>query len=268
MQAIREVRFGVTALAGTGKQGILRPNSDGSYTMPVGGLDVYNSIGQYYPYSDAEALFTDSSSLMRRIANGALRGEYGHPKPLPGWSDEDFASRVMDIEETMVCCIFTKIWLDFDNYKDKDGRKIIAIMANIKPSGPYGPALKASFESADENVCFSIRSFTDDYNDRGIRKRALKHIVTWDYVNEPGIANASKFRAPGLESYTDPHTVMGVVESSNFIFTKSELEQSMAKRTRNGYASESGTENMKDLFTALDWKIGKESRPAYLDWKD
>jgi len=35
---------------------------------------------------------------------------------------------------------------------------------------------------------------------RGRYEKAIKEVITWDYVNEPGIAAANKYSCPSLES--------------------------------------------------------------------
>ena len=56
---LNSVRFECTTL-GT-RSGVLKPDKDGYYIMPVGGLNVFNSAGQYYAYDKAKALFEESS---------------------------------------------------------------------------------------------------------------------------------------------------------------------------------------------------------------
>jgi len=105
----------------------------------------------------------------------------------------------MDIQEDNVCCHFRRIWLEA-GHKSPDGRPVVAIMAEVKPSGPKGPALAEALQNNAENVCFSIRSFTHDVMQNGVLNKLLRTIVTFDYVNEPGISIAKKWHAPGLES--------------------------------------------------------------------
>ena len=203
MQAQR-ASFACTALLGTNKAGVLKPSADGYYPLVLGALNIFNSGGAYYPYDSAKQLFLESSSLMRRIANGALRGEYGHPRPLPGQSMRDFLMRVMDIFEPNVCCHIRKVWIDYTgSVKDDRGRPVVAILGEVKPSGPMGQALKESLDNPSENVCFSIRSITNDQMVGGVLHKNLKTIVTWDYVNEPGLHVAKKWHAPTLESFAD-----------------------------------------------------------------
>jgi len=132
--------YGCTALTGSNKAGKIRPDADGYYTMVVGAVNSFNSAGAYYPAEPAKALFNDSSSFQRRISDGALRGEMGHPRKLPGMTIRDFMSRCMDIQEDNVCCHFRRIWLE-SGHKDPQGRPVVAIMAEVKPAGPKGPAL-------------------------------------------------------------------------------------------------------------------------------
>ena len=186
----QNVRFTCSVLNGTGKAGKLPRDEFGYYTQPIGGLNVFNSAGDYYPYESAKHLFQSSSAFMRRINSGCLKSEEGHPKPLPGQSMESFAQRVMSIDEKNVCAHIAEVYLDFDNVKDKNGKPIIAIMGKVKPSGPYGAALEESFNNPKEEVCFSIRAFTDDVRIAGIKQRNLLEVVTFDHVTEPGISSA------------------------------------------------------------------------------
>lgn len=190
-----------TALVGTNKKGLLPCDDDGYYTLIVGGLDTFNSVGAYYLLEPAKALFQDSSGLMRRIRNGNCKGECGHPKPLPGQTTREFIERVLRIEETRVCCHFRRLWLE--PRQDENGT-FTAIMAEVKPSGPMGPALKAALDNPHENVCFSIRSLTNDrMSSRGYIEKSLKTIVGFDWVTEPGIRFANKYQSPALEGLSE-----------------------------------------------------------------
>jgi hypothetical protein len=250
---LNKVNFSCTTLQGTKKQGILKPDDNGYFTMPIGGLNCFNSAGELYTYEGAKELFTVSSAFMRRVKTGTLKGECGHPKPLPNQSMESFAQRVLSIDEKNVCAHFSEIWLDFDNVKDATGKPVIAIMAKVSPSGPLGPALEKSFNNPKEEVCFSIRAFTEDKKIGGIKQRTLREIVTFDNVVEPGISFAKKYFSPVLESR---------LETS---FTKEQLINAVTKETA-GVSMESVRTNSLDLFTKLGWSFDKNDTPAWAKW--
>jgi hypothetical protein len=254
------VRFACTALAGSNKVGLLKPDENGYYEMVVGALNVYNSAGQYYVYDQAKELFQSSSQLMRRVSKGSLRGEYGHPKPLPGMTNEQFANRVMSIYEENICCHHKEITLDFDRVKDAQGKPVIAIISKVLPAGPLGPALEKQLNNKDENVCFSIRAFTDDYRDAGITKRVLKTIVTWDYVSEPGISVAEKFKAPALEAFA---------KEDEMLISRGEFERGIKSATSRGLATESALLTADELFKSMGWSNKDSSyiqTPSYTKW--
>jgi hypothetical protein len=191
--------------------------------------------------------------LMRRIKTGCLKGEYGHPKMLPGQSMEQFAHRVMTIDEKQTCVHFSEIWLDFNNIKDEGGRPIVAIMAKLTPSGPYAAALEKSLNNPKEDVCFSIRAFTEDNYSRGVKQRNLREIIVWDFVQEPGISNARKYRSPSLESYSEKE------------FTKADLVNAISTKTNN-IATESAILTGTSLFNALGWDFNLKDKPNYTTW--
>ncbi len=198
--------FGCTALMGTNKAGTLKPDDSGYYRMVLGAFDAFNSAEQFYPAGPALELLKDSGALMRRIANGALRGEYGHPRKLPGMSDKDFLMRLADIVEQNVSHHIRKIELIPTGMRDEQGRPVVGVIGEIKPMGPHADALERSLNNKDENVCFSIRSITVDRFEHGRYNKFLRAIYTWDYVNEPGMSVAKKWRAPGLEALQEAIT--------------------------------------------------------------
>ncbi|MNU19612.1 hypothetical protein D3C71_78430 [compost metagenome] len=252
---LNSVRFACTSLAGVNKTGQLKKDKDGYYELVVGALNVFNSAGQLYVYEQAKHLFEESSQLMRRVRRGALRGEYGHPKLVPGMSNEQFAGRVMSIDEAMVCCHHKDVTLDYSGrVKDERGQPVLAIINKVLPSGPYGAVLEKQLDNPNENVCFSIRAFTDDTRDRGITKRVLKTIVTWDYVNEPGISAAEKFKSPALEGLLD------------LSFSRGELERSVRAVQRSGLAQEASLLTADELFQSMGWSLENQKKPSWTNW--
>lgn len=247
------VRFTCTALSGTNKVGNLPVDADGYRTMVIGGLNMFNSAGQWYDYEGAKNLFEESSQFMRRVKRGSLRGEVGHPKQEKGQSFDDYVSRVLEIREGNVCVHFKEIWLDFNRMKDASGKSVIAIMAKLVPSGPFGSQLEKQLNNKNENVCFSIRSFTRDYYNKGVYVRELKNIVTFDAVNEPGISIANKFDNPSLESRADN------------VVTRGQIERAVsAKQSLVGV--ESAMMTTGDLFTSLGWDVPKDVKPPFSMW--
>jgi hypothetical protein len=256
---MNQIRFGCTSLVGTNKVGLLKQDENGYYECVVGALNMFNSAGQFYVYDQARELFEKSSQLVRRAKRGALRGEYGHPKRQPGMSMESFAQRVLSIHEEQTCCHHAEIYLDFDRIKDEAGRPVIAIMSKVVPSGPLGHVLERSLKNPKENVCFSIRSFTDDFVDRGIVKRILRTVVTFDYVNEPGISVAEKFKSPALEQFDE------------VIFSRGQIERGVKQSVQSEIAQESVSLSAGELFRSMGWQADQEVLNAFIQapaWKE
>lgn len=200
------VKFTGTVLPSLGKKGVLSADSNGYYTFIVGGLNCFNSAGEYYTAKGATQLFENSSHLMRRISSGSLFGELGHPKKDPALSTEDFYRRVLTIDEQNICCHFSEVWLDFSygkNNPQANNSDLVAIMAKVKPSGVHSKALEDSIANTQENVAFSIRGITENKFKNGRVERTLTQIITWDRVVEPGIKMANKWASPVLEELSD-----------------------------------------------------------------
>jgi Peptidase S80 family len=265
-----------TALIGTNKTGILKADADGYYTVVLGALDVYNSGGAFYPEATARHLFQQSASLMRRIASGNLRGEYGHPRMTPGMTMDDFVNRVRDIYEPHVCMHIRKVTVDYTTHRNERGQPIITIIGEVKPSGPMGPALLAQFENRFEDICFSIRSLTNDEFSYGRINKHIKLIVTWDYVNEPGLANAHKWNAPGLEAMSDNiigrltpmsrgGAFMGMSLTEQMVLPGQLLAMSKASNHSAVSMESSGGVSLSDFIEAMQ-VTPEQSRPRSSQW--
>lgn len=239
-----KVTFTLTRLNGTNKVGELKKNERGYYVMVIGALNMFNSAGMYYRYDAAKQFFEESSSFMRRVQRGALRGEYGHPRREASMSMQAYYARLLSIHEDKECVHFASVWLDFDNYKDDQGRPIVAILAEVAPSGPLGHVLEKKLLNPAENVCFSIRSFTDDKLERGVVNRYIKTIVTFDYVNEPGMGVAERWNSPALEGFEET------------VFTRGQIEAGSAQLMEtSGVGNESVQLNVHELMSAMGWKV-------------
>ena len=254
MNTPQKATYTCTALVGTNKVGILKPDTDGYYHLCVGALNSYNSIGAYYPLDTAKHAFESSGSLMRRIQTGNCKGEVGHPKRLPGQSYQQYLQRVLSIEETQVCCHFKEITLEHNGYKDKEGRPVVAIMGQVRPTGPHGDALARALENKHENVCFSLRSLSMDHFDQtGTLIKNIRTIVTFDWVTEPGISTAMKWNAPGLESleemsFTPEHLVQADTP---------ELDQAVGFEQHQG---------LNLIQRELGWDRPQSTRPPSIEW--
>lgn len=197
-----EVVFTTTKSNGDNRK--LEKDDNGYYKVTLGALNVFNSANQYYTLTDdVKKLFTeDSSVLMRRIKSGALKSEVGHPKLLPGMTKNEYYARNLRIEETNICAHIRDIMLEETNIDSGygNGDKVVLITGWIAPSGVHGEALKKDLENPDVNVAFSIRSFTQNKMIAGTLVKKLRQVVTWDWVNEPGVSYATKWKTLGIES--------------------------------------------------------------------
>lgn len=231
-------RYGCTAIHGLNKAGVMVADENGFYDMVLGGFNVHNSADAWYPWCPSvQQLFAKTSSFQRRILDGALRGELGHPRMLPGMTDRQFMARIMDIYEPNVCQHFGEVWADDQLFKGRDGQPIIAILGKVKPFGAKKEALLDALETPKANACQSIRSLTDDNIRRGRLEKEVRAIITYDHVNEPGIGIARKWNAPGLEDMGDTMTI-----------SRDMLDELVARRNSAGLGNESSSNVAKSII--------------------
>ena len=198
-----QVVYSPTALVGTTKKGKLNCDPDGYYDVCVGGFDTYNSAGAFYTFSSAQSHFDTSHDFQRRIKNGALFGENGHPVYNPALSKKEWLIRVLTLDPNNKSHHIRELTLDDTVFKNKDGKPMVAVFARVKPAGPHAQALGDSLDNPNENTAFSIRSITQDHIDprTGTVIKEMQAIATYDWVPEPGISNACKYLHPGLEGH-------------------------------------------------------------------
>lgn len=196
------VMFGSTVLKDMNKKGVCTPDEDGYYTINVGALNCFNSKGERYVLEGSKKLFEDSGPLMRRLDNGCLIAELGHPKRLPGMTDREFFVRQLQLFEDRECGHFKEIWLDYDAAKSMVGtdNDTVIIVAKIKPSGPFGKVLEDSITNPNKNTAFSIRSVTNRARVNGVIQKTLVNIRTFDLVNDPGIRTSTKWNSMATEN--------------------------------------------------------------------
>lgn len=230
------VKFTETIFSNNKKKGVLTPDSDGYYTVMLGGLNTYNSAGEYYVATGAVEIFQNSSHFMRRVNNGALYSELGHPKRQPGMGLEDFYRRIVTIDENNICAHISEVWLDFNfgkSHPEIGNPEFVAIMGKVKPAGPKASGLELSFQNPKENTAFSIRGLTENHDRNGRTERCLTEVITFDNVPEPGIFTSCKAYNPATEA-------LQVVEASDVYVNKDILRSTLQTLTKsNRMATES-----------------------------
>lgn len=184
----------------------LEQDADGYYYVNLGELNAYNEAGSYYLGKGVEELITDkSAAFYRRLTRGYLKGEQQHPKYQQGMSKHAWILRNLDIDKDRVSHSIRQIDLIPTGKKsvgpDGVSREIIKIKGWIKPSGEKGDQLKKDLDDPKCNVCFSIRTLTEDIEYKpGIFIKTIIELVTFDWVDEPGIRTANKFATVSGES--------------------------------------------------------------------
>lgn len=250
------VMFSNTILKGINKGGVLKPDENGYYPMVLGALGVMNSAGEKYVNTmNARRTFEANGTLMRRIKQGLLRGEYGHPDPADSPNYLAFESRVRKIKEDRISHHISDVWLEEIDYK---GQKTLAIMGKVKPCGPFGKALEDSINNPNENVTFSGRYYSNVANVGGIRQREIHTVATWDFVSEPGIECANKYASPSLEDIGDM-TITEAQMRDAVAYEERHKEMAMSMESSGGYLA-------KDLMADLGFKPKTRTNHGYMEW--
>ncbi|EBW9734610.1 hypothetical protein DQR70_06400 [Salmonella enterica subsp. enterica serovar Oslo] len=191
--------FEITVQRGLNNGGTIKRLDNNYCQVVLGALEYPNSVGAVYDLQSAINIIEKSTIFNRRMEQGYLRGELGHPVERECRDYNDFVRRIHTIDERNVSCHIRRVWIDHQ-YKGHNGEKIIAILGEVAPSGPHAAALERKLNNPHENVAWSVRSLTNDRIVNGVKRKWFESIVTWDEVNEPGLKGANKFNSPSCES--------------------------------------------------------------------
>lgn len=192
--------FEITIQKGFNNTGKLKRNADGYLEIVLSAVEFPNSYGAVYDKQSAVDLLNASGAFQRRISQGYIYGELGHPVERECRSYADYVNRIHTIDPRNVAIHIRKVWVN-PNYKTPDGRTICAIMGEIKEAGPHAEQIKAILDDPSQNLAVSVRSMTEDKIQAGVLRKYYRTIVTWDVVIEPGIAVANQFNSPSCEQF-------------------------------------------------------------------
>lgn len=192
--------FEITVQRGLNNGGTIKRIDNNYCQVVLGALEYPNSVGAVYDLQSAVNIIERSQIFQRRMSQGYLRGELGHPVERECRDYNDFVRRIHTIDERNVSTHIRRLWIE-PNYKGHNGETIIAILGEVAPSGPHAAQLERKLNNPHENVAWSVRSLTNDRIVGGVKRKYFDNIITYDEVNEPGLKGANKFNAPSCESY-------------------------------------------------------------------
>ena len=190
-------KYSAIALPGLNQMAKIKPDDGGYFPIILGGFNISNHGGVFYPLVESvKRMFDTGGIFRRRLDSGLLRGEFGHPD-VSKMSLPDALNRLARVEPLLTSHHIRSV--ELIEKKDETGKPIILALGMVKPSGPYADCLQKQLANPEENVAFSIRSFTDTQSMGGRVVKIVTDILTYDYVTEPGIKNATQFTTAALE---------------------------------------------------------------------
>jgi hypothetical protein len=190
--------YGNIALPSSGKQGILKKLDSGYVEIILGAFGTFGNGDWLYDTASAMKVFNSDPDFRRMLEAGRLKSEWGHPVRPPGLTDAEWFIRICTIYEPNVSSHIRRVTPSFDTIVDAKGRKVVAIIGEVKGSGPHSREFNESLENPHEDVNYSIRCFAEKNFSNSTKY--MKKIVNWDSVTDPGVPIANKYATPSMES--------------------------------------------------------------------
>lgn len=181
----------------TGKS---KPNKDGYWALNAGAFGVVSLNGDEWPFlPEVERLFAPNSKLMERVRKDQLYGEWGHPSPKPGMSEQDWLSRVASYDYDRIC-LFMKD-LKLVEGRTPNGKSCRIVKTLTRPFGDKKEVFEDSLNDPNMNTALSIRSLINQWRiGRGKFRKVPTSIWCFDGVTEQGIEVADKRHTEGFEA--------------------------------------------------------------------
>lgn len=193
----------LTSIRTTSPAASIQADETGYYEFILGAVNSLNSCREFYLKDGIDKFINDESYMLaRKLKNGYLNGEMGHPKYLPGMSREDYYSRNLNVDIQNVSHHIKSVWTEDTSIDSGVAGKgnIILLKGKVKPSGVNGKLLQDHISNSAANTAFSIRALTMNKNVGGIVYKTIVQVITWDWVLEPGIKQANKWANISTES--------------------------------------------------------------------
>lgn len=254
------VFFSNTKLRLSGKKGILKPDSEGYFEFPIGAFNCMNSAGEVYTNDNIDDIFSSSGVFMRKIQQGKLFGEWGHPMPRESETPNAYLARASNVDDKETCVFFKDVWNDksagkhFTQYPGITSDTIITF-ARLKPHGSKWEALQRAIEDPNVNIAFSVRNMGRDRVYRGKTYVSIEQIITWDAVTEQGVASSEKYGSMRLE-HNRVNITPRVLDNMRHALSKGSIRMENADGVRAIIAS---AERLLG--------INSYSEPIYTGWK-
>lgn len=219
--------FEVTALKGVNRVGNIKRLDNNYLEVILGALEFDNSIGAVYDQQRVERILAANGLFQKRINEGYLRGEWGHPKEYDYPDYRKFIQRIHTIDERNWAIHIRKVWV-VPNFVLPNSQRICAIMGEVCSTGARRDDFDKIMANPDENLAFSIRSMATDRVVGGKVRKYVDNIITWDLVNEPGLSVANKYMSPSCESAlvvpVQPAIIRSMAEDKSLVSVESSFK--------------------------------------------
>lgn len=199
------VKYENIRLRETTRTGKLKQDENGYFDVILGAMNTFNSRGEFYALEGAEEIFTGSSIYHRRITEGKLYGEHGHPKQNE-LTREQYYRRLLEIREERWGTFIKEVTLDdtlWKKYPRLVSKGAVLIMGKVMPYGEQKQVVADGLSNPDINFAYSVRSFTNNFKTGNHLTKVMTECVTWDSVGSNGVKIAEKYNAPTLESHDE-----------------------------------------------------------------
>lgn len=239
------------------KLGKIRPDEDGYYDIPAAVIGKVSDNNTYYVVDSVVKPLTDPNSMIsRKLQDGKLFGEHGHPDLSQCDTKYKVVERLLKIDEKFVSHHFKSIY---------SGEKLEAggmlLNAKIKPEGKYAHELQSFLDNPLVNTSLSLRGICDGRMVKDVQERTLKKLITFDNVLGGGYFEASQrysaaayeaiqFSQEDINSLYLDHVAMETLNDTelNEIFGS----RSIIKETTSIIQIANTKENRSKVLTTLD----------------
>lgn len=193
----------LSAIKAYSPKNTLTRTEDGYYKVVVGALNTFSRENIFYIKDTLEEQLNDKSSiLVRRISNGQLFGERGHPTIPVNRSEEEQLKTMVTIHQDNISHHIKDIELKTTETPAPIPNKgnVIKVVATLAPAGVHAEEIRNSLDNPNINTAFSLRALHQMEYVNGIAMKKIFMFITWDWVIEPNMSPANKWESLTLDN--------------------------------------------------------------------
>lgn len=232
----------------------VKENEKGHFHVVLGAVNAKNNQNETYIDQGLDKLLSEGGylSVAHKLQAGLMGGEAMHPRRTPGMTDAQWMHRNLQIDTLRQAYVIHTIETKQTTLTEAGCEKPVTLLEGWIEcdDSDVGNKLRARLRNKNVNVTFSIRCFARE-TFPGSNIWYITKIITFDWVDIPGMSYASKNGTDGLVLKTEDGQLLRDIEAIGYdVPMTTDLVNELNQET-DGLKTESA-QHVKDISRMIE----------------